>query len=1204
MVRNLFTACFGLQALAMASRFLVALWLVGCSVPLADDGKDLAPRKTAWTNSKVKGSPDPPLPYKTIQVFKNVKLNNPTEIVWLPDAQKWLANHDGDQIVVFANDLQEAVAEPLLNLSDLVGTPVQTGYTTLFHHDQENQPWCFLTYTTKRQLPDGHHWARIKVLDPTVPTFDPKSLTVLAKWKSHGHVGSSMQFGPDGMLYLSVGDGQPPYPPDGDNVGQDLSELRGSILRVDVDDPTKKQPYRIPADNPFVDTPNARGEIWSFGYRNPWKMAFDPETGELLTADVGWETHEMIYRVKRGRNHGWSIMEGSQVVKPDDVPQIPITPPLFEHTHLDSRSITGGHFWHSDRIPELKGAYIYGDWMTGKVWALKFDGDEVTWHQELVDTPYRVISFMLDPTGEVFIVGYDGTILQLQPNEIDPDQDAFPTRLSETGLFANTALQTPSPGVVEYEIKAKHWADGTHSRQWLGLPDSSQLSLFKKFDWTTGESAGRFDFPADTVTAKTISYFSEAQEPSSERHIETQILHKFGDEWRAYNYIWNEEQTDAILQADSAQESELTIEDPQVAGGIRKQTWRHSSRSECLLCHLWSAGTVQGFWPPQLNLEQDEVNQLDSLSSLGLFEEHIPKLNSLVSPNDDSANLEDRARSYLALNCSTCHRNLGGGMATFTFDITVPLSESKYLDALPSQGSFGIPDAKVISSGKPAHSVLLYRTLKSGRGHMPQFGSNVIDRDGIKLLGEWIASLSPRNNLNQELDYSQLNESQIRQVLASVEGAVALSLACNDGDLPSDVAAKVIELGSVHPHAPIRDLFEHFLPEDQRVKRLGTLIDEPALLSMQGSASRGKELFESATDINCRNCHKIAGVGQTIGPDLSGIGTQQTAAELLSSILRPSAKIDDKYRGKQILTFDGKVLTGLLVRETEKQIELADSAGKIQIVKLEDIEDVRSAQKSTMPEQLFAGMTAQQAADLLAYLGEQKAPGPLQHKQTTISRATSAIVVDGKCTEADWLRAPELSDFVFTWWKEGDPAPQPTRAKLLWDDEYLYIAYQCSDKDIQATRRGRDSQVYRDDCVEVFASPDFANPQNYFNIEMNAIGEQLDQYRPNGAKLEQWNPSGIKIGVSIDGTLNDANDTDRSWTLEVAIPFHHFSDVLPHRRPQSGDRWRLNLSRLEDEMALKSQWSQGDRNVPSFHHPEYFGVVTFSDTPVGEATTK
>ena len=166
----------------------------------------------------------------------------------------------------------------------------------------------------------------------------------------------------------------------------------------------------------------------------------------------------------------------------------------------------------------------------------------------------------------------------------------------------------------------------------------------------------------------------------------------------------------------------------------------------------------------------------------------------------------------------------------------------------------------------------------------------------------------------------------------------------------------------------------------------------------------------------------------------------------------------------------------------------------------------------------------------------------------------------------------------------------------MWDDDYLYVSFHCLDKNVLATRTERDSDVYRDDCVEVFAAPELDHPENYFNIEMNALGTTLDNYRPQGIKpTSAWDPDGIRCAVSVDGTVNDSSDVDQGWTLEVAIPFSLFSHVLEDGHPAPGDRWRLNLNRLEDNMAIKSQWSQGDRNVPSFHAPDFFGFIEFAE---------
>lgn len=944
---------------------------------------ELPARQVPWTSSKVKGSPDPPLRYVAERVFSGVELARPVEIGWLSDANCWVASHKGGKLVRFDNDPSSAVAEPLFDVAKGFGSQVRNVYSLIMHPDQATQPWCFVTFLAEPKLIDGNHLARVRVIDSAIPSFDLESFEVLLSWDSNGHSGGSMQFGPDGMLYLSIGDGQRPYPPDVNETGQDLTDLESSVLRIDVDDPTVESPYRIPDDNPFVGQPGVREEIWAFGFRNPWKIAFDPTSGDLLAADVGWEMREMIHRVQRGRNHGWSIKEGSQPVKHGIEPKIPITPPLFEHNHVDSRSISGGHYWTSPRLPELMGAYLYGDWMTGKVWALKHDGDEVLWQKELVDTPLQIISFMLDPSGEVLVVAYDGTILRLNENPEAGKISSFPKRLSQTGIFSDVQQQVPSEGVIEYEISAHHWADGTTSRQWVALPEDTRLGIIDRDDWTTGDTAGRFIFPFDTVLAKTVYYQNDVMDPASVRRLETQILHRYDEDWRAYNYVWNDDQTDAVLQDDVATERKLVIKDPCAEGGQRSQSWRHSSRSECLLCHIWAGGTAHAFWPDQLNVDIGGDNQMDRLRRMGLFAESMPRPDPVADPHDESRTVEDRARSYLALNCSTCHRKQGGGTADFNFDITKSLAENNYLDAVPAQGTFAIDDAKVVCSGDPLSSVLLYRALKTGRGHMPQFGSSVLDKDGIMLLHDWIASMGDQGQqgvssqskenvgirIVGEVMESNDREMAIREAIRTTSGAMALSLACHDDSLDGDFRDLVVAIGS-HSDAPeIRDLFEHFLPEDRRVVRLGATIDSEALLAMTGSAERGKQLFETAADVNCRSCHRLGQVGLNVGPDLKDVCAKQKPSGILESIVYPSRKIAPEYQGTQVLTVQGKVVVGIVRSQTDQWISLVDSTGKEHRIATDDIEVLKKLPQSIMPEKLLTGMTPQQAADLLAYLG-------------------------------------------------------------------------------------------------------------------------------------------------------------------------------------------------------------------------------------------
>ena len=144
--------------------------------------------------------------------------------------------------------------------------------------------------------------------------IDPQSEQVILKFWSGGHNGGCLDFGNDGYLYISTGDAAAPSPPDVMMTGQDCSDLLSSVLRIDVDHAEPGKPYRIPADNPFVNMPGVRPEIWAFGFRNPWKMSFDRATGDLWVGDVGWELWELIFKVKRGGNYGWSVMEGPQPV--------------------------------------------------------------------------------------------------------------------------------------------------------------------------------------------------------------------------------------------------------------------------------------------------------------------------------------------------------------------------------------------------------------------------------------------------------------------------------------------------------------------------------------------------------------------------------------------------------------------------------------------------------------------------------------------------------------------------------------------------------------------------------------------------------------------------------------------------------------------------------------------------------------------------
>lgn len=215
----------------------------------------------------------------------------------------------------------------------------------------------------------------------------------------------------------------------------------------------------------------------------------------------------------------------------------------------------------------------------------------------------------------------------------------------------------------------------------------------------------------------------------------------------------------------------------------------------------------------------------------------------------------------------------------------------------------------------------------------------------------------------------------------------------------------------------------------------------------------------------------------------------------------------------------------------------------------------------------------------------------------TILRATAPIAIDGKLDEPDWMAAPTVGDFVFPWWKDG--AREPTSARLLWDDDYLYLAFRCEDAHITARHTERDGKIPLDDCVELMIAPDADHPRVYFNIEFNVLGGILDNFRPNGPdqpRAPKWDADGVKIAGTYAGTLNDDRDVDRYWQVEVAIPWRNFSDTAKAIPPRPGAVMRANLNRSGGQTNPQySQWASGGGSKPRFHTPDRFGRVILSD---------
>lgn len=744
----------GLLATRLATRFVEADEKSNAGTPVRANYATLD--RALWTQSKVVGSPDPPAKY-TVEVAFGQRFNEPLSMANVPGTNRIaVAQRDG-KIFTFENNRKNETKQLLVDVA-------RTTYGIAFHPDYAQNRQLFVTTIDAEPGEAGSRLSRFEA-DKSRLSAKTSTETILLTWPSGGHNGGCLRFGPDGFLYLATGDGSGIA--DQRKTGQDISDLLGAMLRIDVDRKGKATPYAIPSDNPFVDTPNARPEIYSYGHRQVWKFSFD-KRGTLWAGEVGQDLWEMVYHVKRGGNYGWSVREGSHPFRPDR-PQGPteIESPIVEHPHHDFRSITGGFVYTGQRLPELQGFYIYADYDTGKIWALKWDPKtkQVVEQFELCDEQIRVVEFGQTADGEIFLLDYAGGQLH-ELAAAPPTQKAatpFPRKLSETGLFSSTKSLTPAHGVIPYDVNSPLWSDHAHKERFIAIPKDSQVE-FEAVLYPQGAPGAvpGWRFPDGTVLVKTFSLDMTAGDPRTRKRLETRLLHykkmdgkddAYGAQvWRGYTYLWNDAQTDAELIEAQGLNKKYQIKDANAKNGVREQKWHFPSRTECTLCHTMSAKYVLGVNTAQMNRDFDyggahgSKNQLAHLNELGVFTKPLPatpvKLARLAHYHDQSESVDDRARSYLQSNCSHCHRKWGGGNAEFQLLNTLSLKELGVIDERPGQGKFKLKDPRILVPGDPERSLIYYRMNKLGLGRMPHIASSIRDERATALIKKWISEMS------------------------------------------------------------------------------------------------------------------------------------------------------------------------------------------------------------------------------------------------------------------------------------------------------------------------------------------------------------------------------------------------------------------------------------------------------------------------------
>ena len=272
-----------------------------------------------------------------------------------------------------------------------------------------DHPYLYVWYS-----PRGTNLARLSRFPVEGTQADPNRELIILEVEQPftNHNGGAVRFGPDGMLYLGIGDGGAANDPRGH--GQNAQTLLGTIIRIDVRGASAQYPYRIPPDNPLLGVAGVRPEIFAWGMRNPWRMSFDTETGALWYADVGQDRVEEVGIAAPGGNHGWNVFEGTECFgREDDCAALDHIPPLAEYRHDLGCSVTGGVVYRGAELPWLQGAYLFADFCSGRVWALEAQGSE--WQmRQLAQLDARIASFGVDAAGEVYLLTFRAPILRLR----------------------------------------------------------------------------------------------------------------------------------------------------------------------------------------------------------------------------------------------------------------------------------------------------------------------------------------------------------------------------------------------------------------------------------------------------------------------------------------------------------------------------------------------------------------------------------------------------------------------------------------------------------------------------------------------------------------------------------------------------------------------------------------------------------------------
>lgn len=340
-------------------------------------------------------------------------------------------------IYVFNNDSTATEKKVFLDIQDKIVYGGEMGLLGMtFDPNYKQNGYFYINYTAPSTLRTVIARYSVSKTDPEKADKNSQTIILEVIQPFENHNAGQLAFGPDGYLYIGLGDGGSggdPY-----NNGQRNSELLGKMLRIDVSKPSGDKNYSIPPDNPFIgNTQGYREEIYASGLRNPWRYSFDPVTKWLWVADVGQNKWEEIDIVHKGKNYGWRVMEGFHCFNPSsNCDTTGLTPPIWEYGHDDQGgySITGGYVYRGNRLPELYEKYIYADFVSGRIWALTYDGQNPAENFLILNSGKTISTFGIDKNNELYILSFDGKIYRfayVDPTGVKGEKPA------SYGLFHN-----------------------------------------------------------------------------------------------------------------------------------------------------------------------------------------------------------------------------------------------------------------------------------------------------------------------------------------------------------------------------------------------------------------------------------------------------------------------------------------------------------------------------------------------------------------------------------------------------------------------------------------------------------------------------------------------------------------------------------------------------------------------------------------------